>query len=210
MPHPSAQLSLWKQRLGSVPEWVWERTELETLVLADNGLSEISDRIGRLKNLRTLDLGHNELTGVPDALGDLDGLTDFLYLHDNRLTSLPPSISRLTRLRYLNISENAFAALPESVGAMRELRQIDLRGNPLIGLPAGISTLPRLEKLDPRWVDTLELPSWVVPLRSNFRSAPCNLGNAFHVYFSINPVFNRRLLVVSSRRDRVGRAGGTG
>lgn len=41
MPHPSAQLSLWKQRLGSVPEWVWERTELETLVLADNGLSEI-------------------------------------------------------------------------------------------------------------------------------------------------------------------------
>ena len=37
-------LSLWKKGLGVVPTWVWERTELETLVLADNGLSDLSDR----------------------------------------------------------------------------------------------------------------------------------------------------------------------
>ena len=87
---PSAfHLSLWKKRLGRVPEWVWERTDLETLVLADNELSEISNQIGHLKKLRMLDLGHNRLTQVPDALADLDGLTDFLYLHDNQLTSLP-------------------------------------------------------------------------------------------------------------------------
>ena len=79
---------------------MWEQTELETLVLADNGLSEVSEQIGRLKRLRVLDLGHNELTQVPDALADLDGLTDFLYLHDNRLASLPPSLDRLTKLRY--------------------------------------------------------------------------------------------------------------
>jgi Leucine-rich repeat (LRR) protein len=65
-----------------VPTWVWERTELETLVLADNGLSDLSDRIGGLKKLRMLDLGHNKLAHLPDALGDLGGLTDFLYLHE--------------------------------------------------------------------------------------------------------------------------------
>jgi Leucine-rich repeat (LRR) protein len=62
--------------------------------------AEVSEQIGRLKRLRMLDLGHNELTRVPDALADLDGLTDFLYLHDNRLTSLPSSLERLTQLRY--------------------------------------------------------------------------------------------------------------
>src|SRR5689334_18412412 len=32
---PEANLNLWKNRLGRVPESVWERTDLETLVLAD-------------------------------------------------------------------------------------------------------------------------------------------------------------------------------
>src|SRR5580700_9006421 len=52
----ASHLNLWKKRLGSVPQWVWERTELETLVLADNDLSEISNQVGRLKKLRMLDL----------------------------------------------------------------------------------------------------------------------------------------------------------
>src|ERR1700720_2644264 len=103
-----AHLNLWKKRLGRAPESIWEETELETLVLADNGLSEVSEQIGRLKRLRMLDLGHNELTRVPDALANLSSLTDFLYLHDNRLSSLPESLGRLTMLRYLNISENVF------------------------------------------------------------------------------------------------------
>src|ERR1700690_2453269 len=53
-------LNLWKHGLGSVPESVWDETELETLVLADNGLYKVSERIGALKKLRMLDLGHNE------------------------------------------------------------------------------------------------------------------------------------------------------
>jgi len=70
----------------------------QTLILADNELSEVSEQIGCLKNLRVLDLGHNHLTSVPDALGDLDGLTDFLYLHDNQLTSLPSSLAQLKKI----------------------------------------------------------------------------------------------------------------
>ena len=65
-------LNLWKQRLGRVPESVWEQIDLETLVLADNDLTEVSARIGHLKCLRMLDLGHNRLTRLPDEIGDLD------------------------------------------------------------------------------------------------------------------------------------------
>ena len=41
---PSAvHLSLWKKSPGRVPDWVWQKTGLETLVLAENDLSEVSD-----------------------------------------------------------------------------------------------------------------------------------------------------------------------
>ena len=57
-------LNLWKQHLGIVPESVWAETNLETLVLADNDLTEVSEEIGRLTNLRMLDLGHNQLAAI--------------------------------------------------------------------------------------------------------------------------------------------------
>jgi hypothetical protein len=51
MPDSSSELSLWKKQLGRVPDSVWEQTQLESLVLAENGLSEVSEQIGRLKRL---------------------------------------------------------------------------------------------------------------------------------------------------------------
>lgn len=32
-------LSLWKQQLGEVPDSVWTQYQIQTLVLADNGLA---------------------------------------------------------------------------------------------------------------------------------------------------------------------------
>ncbi len=116
--HSDSHLSLWKKRLGSVPDWVWERADLETLVLAENELCELSERIGAMKRLRMLDLGHNNLTHLPDALSRLDALSDFLYLHDNKLRSLPTCFERLSKLRYLNISQNAFEELPPCIFGM--------------------------------------------------------------------------------------------
>jgi Leucine-rich repeat (LRR) protein len=161
----SLNLNLWKKRLGRVPDWVWERTDLETLVLADNQLSDVSGQIGRLKKLRMLDLGHNRLTYVPDAVADLDGLTDFLYLHDNQLTALPPSLARLTKLRYLNISENAFEVLPESISCMASLIELRASGNRLTSLPDSIGRLLRLRELHLRNNQLTSLPVSIAALK---------------------------------------------
>ena len=182
MPDPStSHLNLWKQRLGGVPESVWDQAGLETLVLADNDLTEISGQIGRLRRLHMLDLGHNLLTAVPDSLGDLDGLSDFLYLHDNRLASLPASLQGLSKLRYLNISENAFEifpdcvcgmaslielrasdnafiSLPDSVGRLSGLRELHLRNNRLTSLPKTIGALRELRQIDLRGNPLRDLP----------------------------------------------------
>ncbi len=144
----TVNLNLWKKQLGHVPDSVWQQTDLETLVLADNNLSEISGQIVRLKKLRMLDLGHNQLTQLPYEIGDLPNLTDFLYLHDNhRLTSPPSSFENLTRLRYLNISENAFEVFPECIPQMSRLLELRVTDNELRSLPASIGRLSRLREL---------------------------------------------------------------
>jgi Leucine-rich repeat (LRR) protein len=119
-------LNLWKKDLGHVPDYVWERTDLEVLILADNALSEISERIRNLSSLRTLDLGHNQITWLPESLGEITGLSDFLYLHDNRLSSLPSSIAFLKKLRYLNLSENAFSILPLPICGLSGLIELQI------------------------------------------------------------------------------------
>ncbi|MFJ9871308.1 hypothetical protein [Streptomyces sp. NPDC101165] len=68
MPHT---LTLWRQQMGKVPASVWQRTELQVLILADNGLTHLPTEIGELQQLTTLDLGHNHLRSVPGELGAL-------------------------------------------------------------------------------------------------------------------------------------------
>lgn len=182
-----AELDLWKHRLGHVPDWVWERTELERLILAENDLTEVSGRIAQLQRLRTLDLGHNQLVELPESLGDLTGLCGFLYLHDNRLASIPQSIERLKNLLYLNLSENAFTefpkaicgmaalaelritdnrieTLPESIADLRSLRELHLRNNRLSTLPESIGNLSELRQLDLRGNPLTSLPDSVANL----------------------------------------------
>jgi len=111
---PDQVLNLWKENLATVHGAIWNDPGI-VLILADNALSTISPRIGELQRLRTFDLGHNQLTELPVELGNLTGIRDFLYLHDNRLKSLPQSLAGLHMLRYLNISESRFSAFPEAV-----------------------------------------------------------------------------------------------
>jgi Leucine-rich repeat (LRR) protein len=162
---PAANLNLWKKRLGCVPDSVWERTELETLVLADNDLKEISPKIGVLKKLQMLDLGHNLLSAVPETLGDLSGLTDFLYLHDNRLTALPAELGKLTRLRYLNIGENPLEEFPECVCEMAGLIELRATDNELRAVPGAIGRLSRLRELHLRNNKLRSLPGEIGLLR---------------------------------------------
>jgi hypothetical protein len=131
-------LNVWKHQLGYVPDAVWSRTELETVVLADNTLAELSERIGSLTHPRMFGLraDGNQLTSLPEWIGEPRALPE-LHLRNHRLTTLPASIGRL-----------------------RDLRQLDLRSNPLRKLPPAIVALPKLDKLDLRWVTTLAPPAW--------------------------------------------------
>ncbi|MEO1396477.1 MAG: COR domain-containing protein [Cyanobacteria bacterium J06634_5] len=85
-------------------------------------------------NLTSLDLSSNSLTELPESIGNLTNLTS-LNLKHNDLTELPESIGNLTNLTFLNLYQNRIRTLPESIGNLTNLNRLYLRNNPLDQLP---------------------------------------------------------------------------
>jgi Leucine-rich repeat (LRR) protein len=97
-----------------------ELTNLVSLNIDENKLTELPDSIGNLTNLTNLSIYMNQLTSLPDSIGNLTNLTR-LWLYDNELTSLPDSIGNLTNLGYLHISCNRLTSLPDSIKNLTKL-----------------------------------------------------------------------------------------
>ena len=73
------------------------------------GISEIPNEIGNLKNLRTLALFGNNISKLPASIGDLMQLEE-LYIDVNPIEKLPETISALKKLKILGIAKTRISA----------------------------------------------------------------------------------------------------
>lgn len=94
-----------------------------------------------------LDYSNRRLTELPSDIGTLITLRE-LYCHDNQLTGLPDSISRLTNLEILDYRNNQITELPAGITALVNLRELSGHSNNLTHLPVGIGKLTNLERLN--------------------------------------------------------------
>ncbi|ORY53268.1 L domain-like protein, partial [Rhizoclosmatium globosum] len=122
----------------------WEETDLTKLVIADNEIESIDERVAELGALTMIDAHNNKISTLPDlsALGNLT----VLHLASNSLVSLPDSIW-LLNLAELNISHNriTFLHIPPTSPAALSLAILDASNNQLSSLP--LTSAPRLTKL---------------------------------------------------------------
>lgn len=96
--------------LTSVPKYVFERTEIESLDLSQNSLSgALPAEVRHLRNLRILNLSENNFTGVPAEIGQLQNL-EVLDLSGNPITGLPYELGNLKKLRILDLRDTAYSA----------------------------------------------------------------------------------------------------
>ncbi|CAH8634257.1 unnamed protein product [Dicrocoelium dendriticum] len=113
-------------------------------------LRDISKKIAECRESKkpVLDLSNEELPQLQNnVFEDLPWITE-LYLYNNKLTSLPPSIGHLTNLQHLLMQQNMLTKLPKELSNLTHLKQLDLRHNRLEGnLPPCISGLCSLESL---------------------------------------------------------------
>jgi Leucine-rich repeat (LRR) protein len=140
-------LDLSSNKLTELPESIGRLTNLTSLSLLLNQLTEFPEWIGKLTNLTELNLSYNQLTALPESIGKLTNLTG-LYLGDNQLTEFPEWIGKLTNLNWLNLGDNQLTVLPESIGKLTNLNWLNLSGNQLTALPESIGKLTNLTELE--------------------------------------------------------------
>jgi len=127
----------------------WIRESLiEKLLLIGNEIRELPcwDACS-FQNLRLLDLSNNRLEHLPSNLGNHQSIEE-LKVRSNILSSLPASITDLTRMKYLDISDNDIGTLPPEFGSLRCLEELHAQRNNILNLPRTFHKLQSLRILD--------------------------------------------------------------
>ncbi|KAK2151009.1 hypothetical protein LSH36_379g00037 [Paralvinella palmiformis] len=168
-------LTLYRNRLQTLPADVFNQRNLTLLNLRENNFTNLTDKLFHsLPSLMNLDLSWNRLTSIgknvfagslrlrhldfainnieavhPKAFEKL-GELQFLDLSDNRLSEIPgPLFANLSDLRTLYISSNQLAGLPDQMSSgMRKLKTLHLHSNRLGSIGrTPLSNLVLLEEL---------------------------------------------------------------
>src|SRR5271165_373205 len=123
-----------------------------------SALNRLPPELERLSSLQTLNLSGCEQLG--GDLAPLTGLTSLqsLDLSANRLSSLPPEITKLKRLQSLDLNANQLSSLPPEITELTSLQSLDLSANQLSSLPPEIGKLISLQSLDLRSNQLSSLP----------------------------------------------------
>lgn len=123
-------LDLHSNYIDKIPKSIGQMTSLLFLNVSNNRLttSGLPVELNQLKNIRTVNLGLNHLDSVPTMLGVLTELHE-VGLHDNLLNTIPASISKLPKLKKLNIKGNPFPKADETdtfVDSIKRLENLHL------------------------------------------------------------------------------------
>lgn len=92
-------------------------------------------KTGELAGITRLDLSE-QLEVFPSEIFELADSLEVLNLSSNRLSSLPPDLWRLRKLRILFCSDNAFTEVPAGLGLCANLEMVGFKANRIRCLPA--------------------------------------------------------------------------
>eukprot|EP01122_Echinamoeba_exundans_P006491 TRINITY_DN183_c0_g1_i1.p2 TRINITY_DN183_c0_g1~~TRINITY_DN183_c0_g1_i1.p2 ORF type:complete len:430 (+),score=64.45 TRINITY_DN183_c0_g1_i1:2891-4180(+) len=166
-------LSVARNKLTSLPEPISKLGLLEKLDISGNHLSQlpsdftklsatlkhfafsaaaltkVPDEVLLLKGLHSLDLSANKLSALPDFLGEMIDLNTLL-IDRNGLNELPVVITRLKKLRVLNVSSNNLGDLEGYPfnDLSPELSHLMMSGSRIVRVGPTVGALKKLEVLD--------------------------------------------------------------
>lgn len=100
------------------------------LDLSGQGLVNLLPKLFQYDFLESLYLNNNKLTAVAPTISKLRGLRTLDLLH-NRLAEVPAELGMCFNLRYLYLFDNNITQLPQELGNLIELLFLGIEGNPI-------------------------------------------------------------------------------
>mmetsp|Transcript_5864 Transcript_5864/g.18920 ORF Transcript_5864/g.18920 Transcript_5864/m.18920 type:complete len:3255 (-) Transcript_5864:1891-11655(-) len=126
-PVAAKKLDLAAIGLASLPDKVFNKSELKTLIASGNALEVLPASIASLRHLINLQIQNNKLRWIPFEIGDLSML-QVIKAQDNLLVALPASIGKLTQLQSLAVSRNPLRSLPPQLCDCPALKELEATG----------------------------------------------------------------------------------
>jgi len=150
------------KKASDIPDDIWavlEGSDVAVVNFSKNLLSTWPQRISCVcGSLTELNLGINRLTSVPPEVGQLHKLR-MLDLRNNQLSGLPAELKSLLFLRELIISCNRFKEVPAVVHSLSRLEILLACDNQIESIDAeGFKRMPQLATLDLQNNDIASVP----------------------------------------------------
>ncbi|SFO76586.1 Leucine rich repeat-containing protein [Chitinophaga sp. YR627] len=104
--------------VDTLPQWIGDLKELEHLYVSESRIEGIHPYIFQLPKLKFCYLSNNQLQSI--SPGQSDSL-ETLTIENNKLTSLPDSLTKMPTLKWLSIKGNPFTKLPPGLENIEHL-----------------------------------------------------------------------------------------
>jgi len=143
-------LRLSNQGMSQISEKIGELVYLEELFLEGNKLTVLPVQICSLVNLKKLRLSHNKINDLPDCLSRLISISE-LYLGDNLLTEIPSEALSLGELKVLDLTNNDIKFFNPELKNLEKITSIGLHGNRLC----------EMDETSKQWIEKRTNTSWL-------------------------------------------------
>ncbi|MGK7958886.1 MAG: COR domain-containing protein [Crocosphaera sp.] len=137
------EVDLSNKGLSSIPDLLWDLTNIKFLNLSNNRIKNIPEKISNLYNLKWIIIDNNCLANMPFCIFDMSSV-EILTLNANLLDSIPEINTNNCQIRIIDLSENRLSTFPRFLTNIKTLEWLDISDNKIPKIPPQIKNLGNL------------------------------------------------------------------
>lgn len=149
----------------NLPRSICELTQLESINLWNNKITQFPLELFELPNLKIIDLSQNSIQNIPDEFHKLRDL-EYLNLGSNCIKKVEVNFNENTKLIILNLSNNKISQIDNCITDIANLEKLDFSSNIVKKVSTKISSLSHLSILNLLNNDLKTLPDEIGDLRN--------------------------------------------